>query len=67
MYWTDWERTNPRVMRADLDGNNVEVLVSEGLTLPSDITIDPYFRKACILDGGKESITFFQLRQKNTL
>ena len=58
MYWTDWERQNPRVMMANLDGTNVEKLAVAGLTLPNDITIDPYFRKACVLDGGTLIISF---------
>ena len=38
---------------ADMDGNNIEVLVGEGITLPNNIEIDPYFRKICFIDGGK--------------
>ena len=52
MYWTDWNRESPKVMMANMDGGNPEVLVGNGLTLPNNIAIDPYFRKACFLDEG---------------
>jgi len=40
-------------MRSNLDGTDVEVFTREGLKLPNNIAIDPFYRKLCVLDAGK--------------
>ena len=38
MYWTDWGAK--KIQRANLDGSDVEDLVTEGLRSPDDIALD---------------------------
>ncbi|XP_022098071.1 hyalin-like isoform X1 [Acanthaster planci] len=39
IFWSDWGE-NPRIERADLDGNNRRIVVQGGLSYPSSVTID---------------------------
>ena len=39
MYWTDWG-VKPRIQRADMDGQNQQVLITENLGWPNGLTID---------------------------
>ena len=39
IYWTDWG-DNPKIERADLDGNDRLTLVSTELILPNGLAID---------------------------
>ena len=43
MYWTDWG--TDKIQRANLDGSNIEDLVTQGLSSPSGIALD--------VEGGK--------------
>lgn len=52
MYWTDWDRQNPRIMKANMDGTEVEVFIQEDITLPNNLAIDPFFRRLCFIDDG---------------
>ena len=45
MYWVDASRNGANIQRADLDGSQVEALVTTGLKEPIDLALD--------LDGGK--------------
>ena len=45
MYWVDASRLGATIQRADLDGTQVENLVTTGLKEPTDLALD--------LDGGK--------------
>ena len=44
MYWTDDRRTD-KIQRANLDGSNIEDLVTQGLSGPAGIALD--------VEGGK--------------
>ncbi|GFR81710.1 low-density lipoprotein receptor-related protein 4 [Elysia marginata] len=39
MFWTDWGK-HGRIERADMDGGNRKVLVSEGIVWPNGLTVD---------------------------
>ena len=39
MYWTDWG-SDARIERADLNGNNRQTLVDDGLTWPNGMAVD---------------------------
>ena len=39
MYWTDWG-TEPRIERADMDGENRIVIVNDNLGWPNGLTLD---------------------------
>ena len=51
VYWTD-----AKIQRADLDGNNVEDLVTLGLTGPHGIALDPAAGKMYWTDSGTDKI-----------
>ena len=54
MYWVD-SGTNT-VQRADLDGSNIEDLVTTGLLTPTDIAFDDSATKVYWADSGTDSI-----------
>lgn len=39
MFWTDWGK-HAKIERADMDGKNRRVIISEGLQWPNGLTID---------------------------
>ena len=53
MLWTDWGQT-PRVERADMDGSNRQVLVSENVGWPNGVTIDPRTQRVVWVDAKTE-------------
>ena len=54
MYWVDEDA--PAIQRADLDGDNVETLVSAGLSEPSGIALDVAGGKMYWCDGVNDNI-----------
>ena len=56
IYWTDWG--TEKIQRANLDGSNVEDLVTrtQGLRGPSDIALDVVGGKMYWTDGGTDKI-----------
>ena len=54
IYWTDWG-TN-RIQRANLDGSNVQTLVSRGLVSPNGIAVDVAGGKMYWTDFGTDRI-----------
>ena len=57
LYWTDWDRANPKIERSWLDGSNREVLVSD-VGLPNGLTIDYQSRQLCWADAGMLQVVF---------
>ena len=58
MFWTDWNRDNPKIERSNMDGTERVTLVSEGLGLPNGLTLDTENQRVCWADAGKvESFT----------
>ena len=54
VYWTDL--TNDRIQRANLDGSNVENIISQGLEIPIAMTVDAVDQKIYWSDEGNDSI-----------
>ena len=54
MYWTDWE--TDKIQRANLDGSQVEDLVSTGLDYPSGLALDVAGGKMYWIDAGTDKI-----------
>ncbi|MCB0640869.1 MAG: SMP-30/gluconolactonase/LRE family protein, partial [Phaeodactylibacter sp.] len=55
IYWTEWDED--RIRRADLDGENIEVVVEDaGLDFPEGITVDPSGEKIYWVDSGTGKI-----------
>ena len=50
MYWTDWETA--KIQRANLDGSQVEDLVTTGLEEPSGLALDVDEKKLYWVDAG---------------
>lgn len=45
MFWSDWNEKRPKIERANLDGSNRVVLVSEKLAWPNGIALDVVYNK----------------------
>ncbi|KAK3597987.1 hypothetical protein CHS0354_042340 [Potamilus streckersoni] len=60
MYWTDWSDSNPRIVKAYMDGqpNSVKVIVNgtERLQFPNGITIDFQTERLYWTDAGLDRI-----------
>ena len=54
MYWTDYSTS--MIQRANLDGTNIEDLVTMGLTFPYGIALDPLGGKMYWTDAGSDKI-----------
>ncbi len=54
MYWA--ELNGPRIQRANLDGSNIEDLVTTGLVIPQGVTLDIAARKLYWTDVGTGKI-----------
>jgi len=65
LYWSDWHRENPRIMRANMDGTEVERFVTEGLLLPNNLDIDMYQKQLCFIDQGTLKIECMGLDGSN--
>ena len=61
MYWTDWG-TNPRIERADMDGQNRHTIVRENLAWPNGLTIDRPTGRIIWVDARTEVIECADLR-----
>ena len=61
MYWTDWSRTNPRIMKSAMDGNysSITTIVSgrRNVYWPNGITIDHRDMKIYWTDGHLDRIS----------
>lgn len=53
MYWTDWGN-QPRIERADMDGNNRLTVIANDLGWPNGLTIDKETRRLIWNDATTE-------------
>ena len=56
MYWTDYHSSRPKIQRANLDGSNVEDLITTGLIVPWGIALDVGRGKMYWMDYGTDKI-----------
>lgn len=56
IFWTDWNRQNPRIERANMDGSERKVLVSDKLGLPNGLYYDHHRRELCWGDAKMKTI-----------
>ena len=56
IYWADWNRREPRIERASLDGSNRQVLLDADLGLPNSLAIDFATDELCWTDAGTKSV-----------
>lgn len=67
IYWTDWERTNPRIESSYMDGTGREVFVTKHeVTTPNGLAINYKTQELCWTDAGKNQIACKSLRGGNT-
>ena len=55
MFWTAWG-SNPKIEKAQLDGHGRQVIVSSGLRLPNDITLDLSSNRLYWVDSSLSSL-----------
>ena len=60
MFWTDWG-SDPKIERADMDGENKITVASNGLTQPFGITVDYDSLKIYWCDSGNNIIEYASL------
>ena len=53
LYWTDWDRNNPKIEKSWMDGTNRETMIDTNIELPNDLTIDYASQQICWSDAGK--------------
>ncbi|CAF1294100.1 unnamed protein product, partial [Didymodactylos carnosus] len=56
LFWTDWNRQNPRIERSNMDGSERKILVSEKLGLPNGLYYDNHRRELCWGDAKTKMI-----------
>lgn len=61
LFWSDWNRTSPKIEWSDLDGSNREIFIQgPRVKLPNSIAIDWYTDEICWADAGLKSIGNFR-------
>lgn len=56
LYWTDWNREAPKIESSSVDGQNRQVIVSDGIGLPNALTYDSASEQICWADAGKHGL-----------
>lgn len=59
MYWTDWDRANPRVESANMDGTDRRIVVENLDGLPNGLVFDFQQRRLCWILADKEAGTSY--------
>jgi nidogen (entactin) len=65
MYWSDWNRSGPKIEVANMDGTNRNVFVSNDLGLPNNLAIDFEHNELCWADAGLHRIECIGLHTSN--
>jgi hypothetical protein len=63
VYWADLLRD--RILRSDLNGDNVEILVDEGISEPRELKLDLVNNKIYWVDSGRSTISRADLNGDN--
>lgn len=58
IFWTDWDRDNPRIIRSTADGKDRVNLVVGNLKLPNALTLDTEFRRVYWADAGANTVEY---------
>ena len=56
LFWTDWDKNDPRIERALMDGSNRTSLKSSGLKYPNGLAIDFSSNRLYWCDAGQDNI-----------
>lgn len=62
IYWSDWNRENPKIESSNLDGTDREVLLSDpAVKLPNSLEINPSTGEVCFADAGNGQIGCYDI------
>ena len=61
MYWSEWGRV-PRIVRADLNGENRREILNSGLRWPNGLAIDVARQRLYVADGRHARILQIDLQ-----
>lgn len=57
LYWSDWNRANPKIEQSNLDGSDRAVLLTtSALSLPNSLTISTQTGELCYADAGTHKV-----------
>lgn len=60
LFWSDWDRANPKIERANADGTDRRShFITTSLQLPNSLTIDHEREELCWADAGVRRIGKF--------
>lgn len=65
LYWSDWNREEPKIEYSNLDGSQRAVLVNSDLKLPNNLVIDYDHNDLCWVDAGLHRIECLHLYSKS--
>lgn len=55
VFWTDWDRDEPKIEMANLDGTDRQTLVDNGLGEPNSLAVDYESWEVCWADAGSKA------------
>ncbi|EDV23993.1 uncharacterized protein TRIADDRAFT_57765 [Trichoplax adhaerens] len=58
IFWTDWNRENPRIVRSTADGKDRVNLVVGNLKLPNALTLDTELKRVYWADAGTNMVEY---------
>ena len=57
LFWSDWDRANPKIERANMDGSDRRSdFITASLQLPNSLTVDFEREELCWADAGVHKI-----------
>lgn len=57
LFWSDWDRANPKIERANMDGSDRRTdFITTGLQLPNSLTVNFEMEELCWADAGVHRI-----------
>ena len=65
MFISDWYDSNPRIVRASMDGSEVNNLVTEDLSWPNGVAVDHILERVFWSDAKKDSVESVKLDGTN--
>ena len=65
LFWSDWDRSYPRIEVSNLDGSDRAVLVDSNIIMPNSLVIDILANQLCWTDGGGGRLSSRRHRMSN--
>ena len=67
LFWSDWDRSYPRIEVSNLDGSDRAILVDSGLIMPNSLVVDTTENQLCWTDGGGGKLSSRRHQRNNQL